>query len=139
MRPANGFTLLELLVVLVILGLLATVAGVTYFGRVETARQQKIEADFATLATGLSLYRLDNGTLPTTAQGLGALRERPQLPPQAVRYKSGGYVADVPEDPWGNSYQYLFPARGADDEYDLYTLGADGKPGGEGQDADVHK
>lgn len=103
MRPANGFTLLELLVVLVILGLLATVAGVTYFGRVETARQQKIEADFATLATGLSLYRLDNGTLPTTAQGLGALRERPQLPPQAVRYKSGGYVADVPEDPWGNS------------------------------------
>lgn len=135
----RGFTLLELLVVLVILGLLATVAGVTYVSRVESARLQKVEADFGTLASALSLYRLDNGTLPTTAQGLAALRERSRLPPQPRRFKSGGYIADVPQDPWGQAYQYLFPARSADKEYDLYTLGADGEPGGEGQDADIYK
>jgi general secretion pathway protein G len=139
MSGGRGFTLLELMVVLVILGLLASVAGVTYFGRIEGARLQKVEADFGTLATALSLYRLDNGTLPTTAQGLGALRERPQLPPAPRRYKSGGYLADLPQDPWERPYQYWFPARTADAEYDLYTLGADGEPGGEGQDADIKK
>lgn len=135
----RGFTLLELLVVIAILGLLATVAGVTYFGRVETARQQKVAADFANLASALSLYRLDNGTLPTTAQGLAALHERPRLPPQPRRFKSGGYIAELPLDPWGNAYLYLFPARSAGKEYDLYTQGADGEPGGEGQDADIYK
>jgi general secretion pathway protein G len=135
----RGFTLFELLVVLVILGLLATVAGATYFGRVESARLQKVEADFGTLGSALSLYRLDNGTLPTTAQGLGALHTRPRLPPPPRRFKAGGYISEVPQDPWGNAYQYLFPARSADREYDLYTLGADGAPGGEGQDADIHK
>jgi general secretion pathway protein G len=135
----RGFTLLELLVVLVILGFLATVAGVTYFGRVESARLQKVEADFGTLGSALSLYRLDNGTLPTTAQGLAALREPARLPPQPRRFKSGGYISELPLDPWGNAYQYLAPARSADREYDIYTLGADGEPGGEGQDADVYK
>ena len=139
MRRSRGFTLLELLVVLVVLGLLASIAGVSYFSRIEGARLQKMDADFATLATALSLYRLDNGTLPTTPQGLGALHERPVLPPQPRRYKNGGYIADLPQDPWNNPYQYLFPARNPDNEYDLYTLGADGEPGGEGQDADVYK
>lgn len=138
MRHA-GFTLMELLVVIVVLGLLASVAGVTYFGRVEAARLQKVEADFGTLAAALSLYRLDAGSLPTTAQGLDALRTRPELPPQPRRYKSGGYIAKLPLDPWNRPYQYLYPARGAGSEYDLYTLGADGAPGGEGQDADVYK
>jgi len=136
---ARGFTLLELLVVLVVLGLLASIAGVTYFGRVEAAQLQKVEADFGTLGAALSLYRLDAGTLPTTAQSLGALRMRPELPPQPRRYKSGGYVAELPLDPWGRPYLYLFPARSAEREYDLYTLGADGEPGGKGQDADVYK
>lgn len=136
---AKGFTLIELLVVLVILGLLAGIAGVTYFSRVETARVQKVEADFGTLGAALSLYRLDNGTLPTTAQGLEALRAAPRLPPQPRRYKSGGYISELPLDPWQRPYQYLFPARGGGQEYDLYTLGADGAPGGEGQDADLHK
>ncbi len=136
---SGGFSLMELLVVLVILGLLATVAGVTYFGRVDVARLQKVEADFATLASALSLYRLDNGTLPSTAQGLAALHERSPLPPQPRRFKNGGYIREVPLDPWGNAYQYLFPARSAEREYDLYTLGADGKPGGEGQDADLYQ
>lgn len=135
----RGFTLIELLVVLVVLGLLASIAGATYFGRVESARLQKVEADFGTLGAALSLYRLDAGALPTTAQGLAALRTRPELPPQPRRYKSGGYIAELPLDPWNRPYQYLAPARGADREYDLYTLGADGAPGGEGQDADVYK
>lgn len=135
----SGFTLIELLVVIVVLGLLASVAGVTYFSRVEAARLQKIEADFGTLGAALSLYRLDAGTLPTTAQGLDALRMKPELPPQPRRYKAGGYIAELPLDPWNRPYQYLYPARSADREYDLFTLGADGAPGGEGQDADVYK
>lgn len=137
MLRTRGFTLIELLVVLVVLGLLASIAGITYFGRVEGARLQKVEADLGTLRSALSLYKLDNGTLPTTAQGLGALRERPQLPPQPRSYRNGGYIRDLPLDPWGQPYLYLFPARDAVNEYDLYTLGADGEPGGEGQDADI--
>jgi general secretion pathway protein G len=136
---SRGFTLLELLVVIVLLGLLAGIAGVTYFGRVEAARVQKVEADLATIATALSLYRLDNGTLPTTAQGLAALRTRSELPPQPRRFKSSGYIADLPQDPWSRPYQYLFPARSENKEYDLYSLGADGAPGGEGQDADLYQ
>jgi general secretion pathway protein G len=139
MARTSGFTLIELLVVLVILGLLASIAGVSYFNRVDGARLQKVEADFATLATALSLYRLDNGTLPTTAQGLGALREAPRLPPQPRRYKRGGYLSDLPQDPWNHAYQYVTPAQDASRDYDLYTLGADGEPGGEGQDADIHR
>ncbi len=139
MSRSTGFTLLEMLVVLLLLGLLASIAGVTYFGRIESARLQKVDADFSTIASALSLYRLDNGVLPTTAQGLTALRTRPALDPQPRRYKSGGYIADLPADPWGNAYMYLFPARSVDNEYDLYTLGADAAPGGEGQDADIYK
>jgi general secretion pathway protein G len=132
----KGFTLIELLVVLVILGLLAGIAGVTYFSRVEAARLQKVDADFATLAAALSLYRLDAGMLPTTAQGLQALVQTPELPPQPARYKSGGYLDELPQDPWGKAYLYLQPARDAERDYDLYTLGADGNTGGEGPDAD---
>ena len=134
-----GFTLLELLIVVALIGMLASVAGVMYFNRLENARLQKVEADFSTLATALSLYRLDNGTLPTTAQGLGALRERTELAPQPRRFKSGGYVAELPLDPWGQPYRYLNPAREAEREYDLYSLGADGKQGGEGADADIYQ
>lgn len=136
---SRGFTLIELLVVIAILGLLAGIAGVTYFSRIDAARRQKIEADFGTLGAALSLYRLDAGTLPTTAQGLAALRTRPQLPPQPRRYRSGGYIAELPLDPWERQYQYLYPARSAEREYELFTLGADGQPGGEGQDADLYK
>lgn len=139
MRQESGFTLLELLVVLVVLGLLASIAGVTYFSRVENARVQKVAADFSTIAAALSLYRLDNSALPTTGQGLGALRTRPALEPQPRRYKSGGYIADLPQDPWGRPYGYLSPGRDADKAYDLYTLGADGESGGEGQDADIYQ
>jgi general secretion pathway protein G len=136
-RPQHGFTLLELLVVLVILGLLAGIAGATYFSRIDGARLQKVDADFGTIAAALSLYRLDAGALPTTAQGLQALVTQPTQPPRPTRYKPGGYLDELPLDPWGNAYLYLQPARAAEREYDLYSLGADGEPGGEGNDADL--
>lgn len=139
MRHSRAFTLIEMLVVLVLLGMLAGIAGATYFGRIENARIQKVQADFSTIATALSLYRLDNGTLPTTAQGLGALRERPGLEPRPARFKAGGYITELPQDPWGNPYLYLFPAQTSERDYDLYTLGADGTAGGEGQNADRFK
>jgi general secretion pathway protein G len=135
----QGFTLLELMIVLVLLGVLAGIAVPTYMGRADAARIQKVDADFSTIATALSLYKLDNSTLPTTGQGLAALVTKPQLDPIPLRYKSGGYINDLPLDPWNRPYLYLYPARSAEREYDLYTLGADGKTAGEGQDADISR
>jgi general secretion pathway protein G len=132
-----GFTLLELMIVLVLLGVLAGIAVPTYLGRADAARIQKASADFSTIATALSLYKLDNATLPTTEQGLAALVAKPQLDPVPLRYKSGGYINDLPLDPWGRPYLYLYPGRETEREYDLYTLGADSKTGGGGQDADI--
>lgn len=136
-RRGMGFTLLELLVVLVILALLAGIAVPTYFGRAEAARQQKAAADFALIATALSLYKLDNRIVPTTAQGLAALVQRPTMAPEPSSYKQGGYVRELPLDPWSHPYLYLSPARNDSKEYELFSYGADGQPGGEGQDADV--
>lgn len=134
---AAGFTLLELLVVLVVLGLLAGIAVPVYMGRVDSARQQKIHADFATLATALSLYKLDNRMLPATAQGLQALTHKPVQAPEPPQYKSGGYLRDLPRDPWDHDYLYLAPSADGSKEYSLWSYGADGVRGGEGQDADV--
>ena len=136
-RNLAGFTLLELLVVLVVLGLLAGIAVPIYMGRVDVARQQKLGADFALLATALSLYKLDNRLLPTTAQGLQALTHKPAQAPEPPQYKSGGYLRDLPHDPWGHDYLYLSPAPDGSKEYALWSYGADGVRGGEGQDADV--
>jgi len=133
----EGFTLLELLVVLVVLGLLAGIAVPVYLGRVDTARQQKITADFATIATALSLYKLDNRMLPSTAQGLQALTHKPVQAPVPQLYKNGGYLRDLPRDPWDHDYLYLAPSADGSKEYSLWSLGADGVRGGEGQDADI--
>lgn len=134
----KGFTLLELLIVLVVLGLLAGISVPLYMNRAESARQQKIVADFGTLATALGVYKLDNRALPTTEQGLNALVAKPVLPPVPARYKAGGYIRALPVDPWNNDYLYLFPSREGNREYDLFSYGADGKAGGEDQDADVY-
>ncbi len=136
-KSENGFTLLELMIVMVLLGVLAAIAVPAYLGRADTARVQKVTADFSTIATALSLFKLDNATLPTTEQGLSALVSKPALDPVPLRYKSGGYINDLPLDPWGRPYLYLYPGRASEREYDLYTLGADGKTGGGGQDADI--
>ena len=131
----SGFSLLEIMVVLVILGLLASMVAPRVLNRVDDARVQKVYADMRGIETALRLYQLDNYRLPTTDQGLEALVERPQSSPEPKNWKVGGYLDALPIDPWGRPYLYLEP--GEHGEFDLYTLGADGSQGGDGQDADL--
>jgi len=134
-RAAGGFSLVEILVVLVIMGLLISVVAPTVLDRADEARVQKVQADFKAIETALKIYRLDNYVYPTTEQGLEALVRRTTLAPEPRNFKQGGYLAEIPRDPWGNPYLYLNP--GEHGEFDLYSLGADGLSGGEGQNADV--
>ena len=130
-----GFSLVEILVVLVIMGLLISVVAPTVLNRADDARIQKVHADFKAIETSLKIYRLDNYVYPTTEQGLDALVERSALDPEPRNFKEGGYLPELPIDPWGRPYLYLSP--GENSEIDLYSLGADGLSGGEGQNADI--
>ncbi len=134
-RATSGFSLVEILVVLVIMGLLISVVAPTVLNRADEARIQKVYADFKAIETALKIYRLDNYVYPTTEQGLAALVEPSTLDPEPRNFKEGGYLAEVPVDPWGRPYLYLSP--GENGEIDLYSLGADGLSGGDGQNADV--
>jgi len=136
-RPArqSGFTLIEIMVVVVILGILAAIVVPNIMGRPDEARIAKAKQDIAAIESALNLYRLDNYNYPSTQQGLEALVAPPQGDPPARNWKPGGYLKSVPKDPWGNPYQYLNP--GTHGEIDIFTYGADGKPGGEGKDADI--
>jgi general secretion pathway protein G len=134
-RRQAGFSLVEILVVLVIMGLLISVVAPTVLNRADEARVQKVHADFKAIETALKIYRLDNYVYPTTEQGLQALVERSTLDPEPRNFKEGGYLPELPIDPWGRPYLYLSP--GERGEIDLYTLGADGLSGGEGQNADI--
>jgi general secretion pathway protein G len=129
----RGFTLIEIMVVVVIMGILAALVVPKLMGRTDDARIQAARQDIATLMQALKLYRLDNRKYPTTAQGLQALVTKPAS--GADGWKSGGYIEKLPKDPWGNSYQYLSP--GIKGEIDVLSFGADGQPGGEGNDADI--
>ena len=130
----GGFTLIELMVVLVILGLLAGLVGPQLFGKVDSSKAKVAETQVKMLHGALQAYRLDVGRLPTTAEGLGAL-VRP--PPGTAEFWSGPYLdGEVPEDPWRAPYRYLFPADTLQG-FALYSLGADSKHGGQGADADV--
>ena len=131
----SGFSLVEILVVLVIMGLLISVVAPTVLNRADEARVQKAQADFKSIETALKIYRLDNYVYPTTEQGLEALVERSTLDPEPRNFKEGGYLEDLPIDPWGRPYLYLSPGENGD--VDIYSLGADGLSGGEGQNADV--
>jgi general secretion pathway protein G len=131
----SGFSLVEILVVLVIMGLLISVVAPTVLNRADEARVQKVHADFKAIETALKIYRLDNYVYPTTEQGLAALVEPSTLEPEPRNFKEGGYLPELPIDPWGRPYLYLSP--GEHREVDLYSLGADGLSGGEGQNADV--
>lgn len=133
-RP-RGFSLVEILVVLVIMGLLISVVAPTVLNRADEARVQKVHADFKSIETALKIYRLDNYVYPTTEQGLEALVTPSSLDPEPRNFKAGGYLQEVPLDPWGRPYLYLSP--GEHGEVDLYSLGADGLSGGEGQNADI--
>jgi general secretion pathway protein G len=131
---AFGFTLIEIMVVVVILGILAALVAPNVIRRIDDARVTKAQQDIRAYETALNLYRMDNFRYPTTDQGLESLVKRP-ADPNLRNWKEGGYIQGLKKDPWGNQYNYLAP--GSHGEYDLYTLGADGQPGGEGQDADI--
>lgn len=131
-RP-RGFTLIELLVILVIIGVLAALIVPNVMGRAEESRVTAARADVANLMQALKLYRLDNQRYPTQEQGLQALVQRPSAGPPAPNWRP--YLDKLPNDPWGRPYQYLNP--GAYGEVDVFSLGADGQPGGEGADADI--
>jgi general secretion pathway protein G len=129
-----GFTLIEIMVVVVILGILAALVAPNVIRRIDDARVTKAKQDIRAYETALNLYRMDNFRYPTTEQGLEALVKRP-VDPNIRNWKEGGYIDGMKKDPWGNEYAYIAP--GSRGDYDLYTLGADGQPGGEGQDADI--
>ena len=129
-----GFTLVELMVVIVIIGLLATIVALNVLPSGDKARVEKAKADIGTIANGLELYRLQMSTYPTTSQGLQALVSAP-AGADAARYQRGGYVKKLPQDPWSRPYLYASP--GQHGEADVWSLGADGKEGGEGIDADI--
>jgi len=122
-------------VVVVILGVLASLIVPKVMGRPDEARATAARQDISSLMQALKLYRLDNQRYPSTDQGLVALVERPSGEPQPRNWKAGGYIERLPDDPWGQSYQYLNP--GVHGEIDVFSLGADGQPGGEGADADI--
>jgi general secretion pathway protein G len=136
-RPslALGFTLIEVLVVVVILGILAAVVVPKFFDKPGEARQARAKADINALVTALNLYRLDNFVYPSTDQGLQALVAKPSGTPEARNWKAGGYLERLQQDPWGRDYLYLNP--GQHGEIDVYTYGLDGQQGGEGENADI--
>jgi general secretion pathway protein G len=133
-RPgAAGFTLIELMVVVVILGILAMVVVPRVMDRPEQARRVAVQNDIQAIKSALDMYKLDNHRYPTTDQGLEALVEKPESGPPAPNWN--GYLDKVPKDPWGHPYQYLHPGKHGD--VDIYSLGADGRKGGEGPNADI--
>src|SRR5438477_7342409 len=135
MPMQRGFTLLEVMVVVVILGILAALVVPKIISRPDEARVIAAKQDIASLMQALRLYRLDNQRYPTTEQGLQALVTRPTTTPVPPNWKAGGYIERLPKDPWGQSYQYLNP--GVRGEIDVFSFGADGVAGGEGNDADI--
>jgi len=136
-KTNHGFTLIELMVVIVILGILVSFIAPRLMGRPDEAKQVKARVQIESLETAIKLYKLDNGIYPTTEQGLQALIEQPQTGTLPKKWRKGGYLekGKVPKDPWGNEFIYLSP--GAHGDYDIIAYGADGVPGGEEFDKDI--
>ncbi len=130
----RGFTLIEVMVVVVILGILAAIIVPNVVGKDERARVETTKASLQSIASALEMYKLDNGTYPTTQEGLSALVNKPE---SAKHWAAGGYLKDVPKDSWGNDFQYVAPGPNHT-PYDLYSFGADGAQGGDGDNADIH-
>lgn len=135
----KGLTLIELLVVIVILSILATFVGAKYMGKAEEARKTQARTQIESLENALKMYKLENGEFPSTEQGLKALVEKPAVGNVPKSWKEGGYLDKnhLPKDPWKNDYIYMCPGLRNTDSFDLYSYGADGQAGGEGNDADI--
>lgn len=131
----SGFTLIEIMVVLVILGMLVAAVAPQLMGRTDQAMVTVAHQDIRALANALDLYKLDNKQYPSTEQGLQALVSKPSGFPEAKNWNPDGYIKRLPKDPWDNPYQYISP--GVNGPFDVFSYGADGKEGGEGYDADV--
>lgn len=137
MKAVRGFTLIELLVVLAVLGLLAGLVGPQIVRHVSEAKSTTARTQIDLMGIALDNYRLDNGSYPTTEQGLAALRERPNRDPAPINWRGPYLRKAVPLDPWGRPYIYRAQSSGAGSGYELQTLGRDGKPGGDGEDVDL--
>ena len=135
MRNKSGFTLIEVIVVLVILGILASIVAPNVIGNVDKSRVVKANQDIRAIESALQMYRVDNFKYPSTDQGLQALVDKPSSGAEAKNWQKGGYIPKLPKDPWQNDYQYISPGESGD--YDIYSLGADGVPGGEDFNADI--
>jgi general secretion pathway protein G len=135
----GGFTLIEIMAVVLIIGLLSTIVGAAIFQQVDKGRVTAAKAQLSSLEGVLELYRMDNARFPTTEQGLEALVMASTSEPVPRNFPSGGYLKGgrLPTDPWGESYHYESPGQNNPDSFDLWSYGADGAPGGEGVDADI--
>ncbi|MGO3983863.1 type II secretion system major pseudopilin GspG [Pseudomonas sp. SAS7] len=136
-RRQGGFTLIEIMVVVIILGVLGGLVLPNVMSRPDHAKATAVRTDLQSISTALEIYRLDNGRYPTTAQGLEALVTRPTQAPLPRLWSAQGYLKSMPLDPWGTHYQYLSPGARSNQGFDLYSFGADSQPGGEGLDADI--
>nr|WP_257551393.1 type II secretion system major pseudopilin GspG [Sphingopyxis sp. DBS4] len=136
-KDERGFTLTELMVVIFIIGLLATVVAINVLGAQDKAMVTKAKADISQIEQSLENYKLDNLTYPSTTDGLNALVTAPPALAQPERYRRGGYIKKLPSDPWGRPYNYQAPAANGK-AFDVWSMGADGAPGGTDDNADIH-
>ena len=134
----RGFTLIEIMVVIIILGILASIVGVKVVGHVDEARVTQAKVQMETFKTALESYRLQNSYYPTTEQGLQALVNPPTVGRLPQHYQEGGYLERIPKDPWGYDYIYISPGLINTRTFDISSYGADNEPGGEGKDADIN-